>query len=113
MLTQEQIQERLNAEYPHGINLRYVDYRDSLDEHPDMIKAIIESDHDYINEQVDKWYDDGDTISEVMKEVFTEEERDEQDLRDDVSQRCRDHDNEDPMKQLIKNSYEPLCYYDT
>ncbi len=112
-LTQEQIHARLEAEYPHGVTMRYVDYNDSLSDSPDVMSAIIRGDHDYINEQIDRWYDDHDTISYVIKEVFTEEEQDQDDLYDIVSQRCRDHDNEDPMKQLIKNTNDPLAYYDT
>lgn len=112
-LTQEQIHARLEKEYPHGITLRYVDYRDSLDDHPDMMKAIIEWNIDYINDQIDSRRDDYDTINFVLNEYFTEEEREQDDLSDIVSDRCRNHNDEDPMDQLIKNSHSPLAYYDT
>ena len=113
MLTTEEINARLEAEYPYGITMRYVDYRDSLDDNPKVMQAIIEGDIDYINEQIDSRRDDSDTIREAMNACFTKEEREDQDIRDEVSERCRNHDDEDPMDQLIKNTGSVLAYYDT
>ena len=113
-LTKEEIIARLVKEYPNGVTLRYVDYRDDLDDNPDVMAAILRSDRDYVNDQIDKRYDDWTEIMWIIDQVFTSEEYSDNDtLHDVVSERCRDNDDSDPVKDLIRNTSDPLAYYDT
>lgn len=71
--TQEAIEQRLQTEYPRGVELYYVDYRDELSQ--EQIKDIFEGKEVDI---FDEWYVD-ETINEIINEVFSAEEQDDLD----------------------------------
>lgn len=113
-LTQEEIITKLNEHYPSWVCLRYVDYLDNLSENPDVMEAILQWDHDLINDKIDNRWDTRDTINQILEEVFPSDTHEHDDaLLDTVSNRCRENDDSDPMSYLIKNTNGPLAYYDT
>lgn len=113
-LTTTFVTEKLKAENPRGVELYYVDYRDELEE-DSIIQEILEKWYDENGEIFDNW-DTYDTIECIIKEAFTEEEyeviRNSDVLSDAARDRCRDNDQSEPMKDLIRHTSDQLCLVD-
>lgn len=112
-LTKEQAIEILEKEYPNGVDLVYVDYRDDIQD-PKTMQKILIGDHEELYDQ-DRM---NDAQHESINEIITKHFNDKYDeLSDEVTEairdRCREHDTSNPMKDLIKHTSDPLVAYDT
>lgn len=123
LLTKEEILKFL----PERTSLIYVDYRDSLDEHHDLIQECIhKGNFDALYESIDEWYRDAewDGITEYINEIRTaienhfdltefdaEEITDEyeDEIREAIYDRCDDN----LLKDLLRNTSDPIAHYDT
>lgn len=104
--------EWLKKEYPKGLELVYIDYRDcfeNMTKLQDVLKTGGDADIDW---QADAQYE---TVGEVIKNYQKEIKADE--ISDDVQEAMRDwmfeHDTSNPIKQLLKNTNDQLFYIDT
>jgi len=113
---------------PNSTSLIYVDYRDSLDEHPQLLQRCIhEGNRDALYEGIDDyWYQEAEWegVKEYQKELIkdiqkkyecSEEEaedyveQNEDDIIEEIYNRCDD----DTVKDLLRNTRNPICHYDT
>ncbi len=107
----------LENEYPHGIELIYIDYNDSIEDpkkreeilqKPEEAYEIIDG-NDWI---ADAQYATINYVTEKYKKTIETEE-----LTEEVSEAMRDwcfeHDTSDLVKDLLKNSRDEYMYYDT
>ncbi len=101
-ITLDQAIEMLKSEYPHGVELWYVDYRDNLSENTDLLVAIINQDHDTINESMMDMYHDCDYCTEIVNELFSD--FDIESIEQEIRDRLYENNTFEPMKQLIKNT---------
>lgn len=105
--TKEMIENCLEKENGDSVELQYVDYDDSFNESPEIIKNIIDGDYSHVYEIIEDWYDSYWSISYIVDETFTGEELDE--IQSSWLERvaidwCYDHNVSTPIKQLIKNT---------
>lgn len=101
----------LENEYPHGVELVYIDYRDELS--PEQLQEVLKngymSDEDWI----------GDSQHESINQIITEYEKAHNidELSDAASEAMRDwlydHDNSNPTKDLLHNTSRELFYIET
>lgn len=112
----------LEKEHPHGIDLVYIDYRDSFNEMKDKLNKAIQANDLYSiceDENNIEWFSDSEyaTIEEIMKDTFTDEEIDAWNEKwedmETVKQWFYDHDTSDPIKDLMKNTGKQFFFYDT
>jgi len=97
MKTEEAI-EKLKAEYPNGVELRYVDYRDCIDDSKTQNEIVKTGWAD----SVEDWYDDWESIQYIIKEVFTEDERVEIAQDDELDQAIKDWMYENDTSDVMK-----------
>lgn len=102
--TQEAIEQRLQTEYPRGVELYHVDYRDELSQ--EQVKDIFYGKDIDIFEDWDVY----ETIDYIVNEVFTEEEQEELDAdtgdrRTIAENWIYNNDKSDPYKQLCNNTW--------
>lgn len=109
----------LENEYPHGVELIYIDYRDSFDESKDNLNRAIQANdlsQVWDDEPMD-WFGDAEyeTIEYILKDKFTSEELENWD--GDEQQQLHDwlfeHDTSKPAEELLKNTGNKLFFYDT
>lgn len=101
-ITIEQAIEILKAEYPHGVELWCVDYRDDLSENTDLLVAIINKDHDKIDESIMNMYDNYDYCTEIIGDLFGDFDTEE--IEQEIRDWLYENDTFSPMRQLIKNT---------
>lgn len=116
--TIEEALKHLENEYPHGVDLIYIDYRDSFSDNlKDLNTAIQANDLHSIHDENGDWMWEAQTesIDYILKEQFTEEELElwDTDERNELEQWLQGHDTSDPTKQLLKNTNNQLFFYDT
>ena len=122
-VTLEQITELL----PEKTSLVYVDYRDSLDEHTDLIQKCVHANNfDALYEKEDEWY--GESAYQSIKDYTKQLRKDlrakydlskseakelieeyEDAIKDVIYSRC----NDDTIKDLLRNTSGPISHYDT
>lgn len=105
----------LKKEYPNGVELHYIDYRDSLDEHPNLLTAIIQGNTDTVHETIRDWYfDDRDSLDYCMKEALGEDyqEKLSEEEQQEAIDRLRDNDKSDIYKDLLRNTSNQVFAYD-
>ena len=107
----------LESEYPRGIDLIYIDYRDSIED-PKKREEILQTPEEaYEIIDGNSWTGDAqyETINEIEKNYKNKIEAEE--LTEEVSEAMRDwcfeHDTSDPVKDLLKNTRDEYMYYDT
>jgi hypothetical protein len=106
----------LEAEYPRGLDLYYVDYRDSLDDNPKIMMQLV---RDGYSEKLDESmldYDNSYTFDEIEKNYLASlEDVDEisDDLREYIRDWCYEHDTSDYQKDLLRNTGAQLFFIDT
>ena len=102
----------LETEYPHGIELIYIDYRDSYEDMNKLQDIIRGNDENDFEWQADAQWE---SISEVLKNYIQEIEADE--LSDETQEAMKDwlygHDTSNPTKDLLKNTGKKLFYIET
>jgi hypothetical protein len=121
--------EQVKALLPDKIELVYVDYHDSLDEHLDKIEeAINDQTEEVLWELTDDWYLDAryDGIDYHIKEeliprIASEFDIEDDDMIDDIIEKNRDditytlqeRDTSYPLQDLLHNTTDPIMYYPT
>lgn len=108
----EEAIEKLKSEYPRWVELTYVDYRDCIEDCKQQDEIVKTGYLDSVDDRYDKY----ESIEYIIKEVFTDEEqgyiRDDDELKQSIVDWCYDNDTSNPMKQLIKNTWKVLMFYD-
>jgi len=122
-ITLQDIIDLLDKKY----ELIYVDYRDSLDDSLDKIQDCIHKQQwDSLYETTDEWFWESqdnsidyikkELISEICREYETERYEAEEILEkywEDVREVIYERDISNPIKDLIRNTSEPVMFYDT
>jgi len=105
-ITLEEAKKRLEPTYA----LVYVDYRDSI-ESPDQLAEIVATGFcDSIDDN--NWIGDQsyDSATEIIKQEFADV--DTADIEDELRSEVYDRDRSTPLDDLIKNTCDPVMYYD-
>lgn len=122
-ITQEEIKELL----PSRVSLYYVDYRDSLDDHHDIIQKCVSEGNKYaLWEATDDWLEGGsyesesyykkELIKDIARKYDIEEDEAEELLEeheDFIRETIWDRDDSDVCKDLLRNTSEFVAHYDT
>lgn len=110
----------LEKEYPHGIELIYIDYNDSFDNDKEALNRIVQEND--INEAWEEgdpsWFPDAqyETMDNVLEEHFTQEEIEawrENNDDDEIRDWFWNNDTSKPAEQLLRNTRSQLWFYDT
>jgi hypothetical protein len=104
--------EWLSNEYPRGVELVYVDYRDCFEDIGQL--------QDVLKGENDDFFDQGDDGSyESMQQIVRNyhEVKDCESVSDEVSEAMHEwlqnHDTSNPIKELLKHTGRQLCYIET
>lgn len=101
--------EKLENEYPNGLDLVYIDYNDELCDAWGMENILkrwyFEDEPDRIWDCQSYWVDC------VFDEHFKDEELDDE-TKEAIRDRCYEHDTSTPEKDIIKNTRKKLMIYD-
>jgi hypothetical protein len=123
-LTLENVKKLLNKKY----ELVYIDYRDSLDESlPEIQQAIQSQDYSFLDNAIDEYWpmESRDSsidyiLNELKDEISREFEIEEEDAeffiddnREELSLEIEERDESDPLGDLLRNTNNPVCFYDT
>lgn len=117
MLTPQIIIKRIKTEYPKGVDLIYVDYRENLNDEHEKLEELATT--GFVNEMIDfntladNQYE---TIKELAKQLFSEEElieiRNNDELTEALHTTFLEMDTSTPEKDLLKNTNRQYFYYD-
>jgi len=108
--------EKLQTNYPRGVDLVYVDYRDTFDENHDRMETLATTGNvgDFDDDFVDSEYD---SMDYILKETFDSEEVDQikadEDLHEAFRSWCWEHDKSNPIADILKNTGRRFFFYDT
>ena len=109
----------LKEQYPHGVDLVYIDYCDSIESAGDREKIL---------QAPDEWWDilDGDgwifdnkfqAVDTIVREYSERGEGEAYEITDETRDAMQDwlidHDTSNPIKDLLKNTGREYMYYDT
>lgn len=120
-ITFEQVKELI----PEMVSLYYVDYRDSFDNHMELIQDCIhEGNHDALYEKTDEWFlaaDDREYyLKELTKDLAKRYELEDDDAEeivkhylDEIMEVLWDRDDSTPVKDLLSNTREESMFFDT
>jgi len=122
-ITWEEIKDLI----PKRTSLTYVDYRDSLDEHTELISECIKAGNDdAIYEKSWEWFNEQEweSVQEYVKQVKSDIESrfdlgsDEaediiEQFRDQIEDTIRNNDDSDVLKDLWRNTSDQTMFYDT
>lgn len=112
---------------PKWVSLTYVDYRDDLDDHPQLLsKCIKDNSLDPLFEEEWTWFDEQrwESLQEVLKELkndlidtydIDEDEADDivQEYDDYLRDEIYNRDDSSPVDDLLRNTRELVVFYDT
>lgn len=107
--------EAVTKEYPRGVDLVYIDYRDELDN--EQCQEVIRNGYSEILDNAD-WMADTqwESVSDIIRELAKNEEFEdfEDEMREDDSLReaIYDLDTSDPMKSLLHNTRKKAMFYE-
>jgi len=122
-ITFEQIKKLL----PKTTSLYYVDYRDSLDDHQELLQQCI-SDNDFcpLWEAIDEWFIDSpchafkylnkELASDMVNEFNIDDDEAEElieEYRDELQDHYYSVDDSDVLKDLLRNTASLITHYDT
>jgi hypothetical protein len=122
-ITWEQVKELL----PESVSLYDVDYRDSLDDHADLLQECIqERCKDTLYEKIDEWYIDSPHYAfeyydkEIQKDIeraFDVDSDEAEEIFEEYREEIRDvlynRDDSDVIKDLLRNTRDFAMFYDT
>jgi hypothetical protein len=116
-LTRKEVIKRIKKEYPQGVELVYVDYNDSFNDNKELMEELANTGYvDSLFEQ--NWTSDSqwETIQELTKQIFTEEEIEQIDNDDELAN-AKDEtfyelDTSDVDKGMLKNTSRRFFFYD-
>jgi len=104
----------LRDEYPNGVDLVYIDYRDSFDENLEALQKYLAEGY---RESEMEWFGDAesDEVHNITEKYRREVEADE--LSDEVEEKMRDFlyssNTSDPARAMLKNTGRKLFYVET
>jgi hypothetical protein len=110
LLEESDVENWLENEYPRGVDLIYIDYRDVLS--ADDIQEVIKN--GYLEN--DMWMNDAqyDSIYELKNRCEEELEGEMSEEAEEVFKEwCFEHDTSNPLKDLLKNSGSHLFFVET
>ncbi len=100
-------------------SLTYCDYRDNLDDHDELIQAIVNTENgiDLLYEESIDWNMDqqeGESVHAIMKELMTEEELEKltDREREEIETAIYDRRDDDYCKEVLDNTSPRYFYYD-
>ena len=101
---------------PNSVNLYYVDYRDDLSEHSDLLEETLRKNSlDPICEKVSDWLAEDSITDGYIDEIRTAMEDEGYELTDDDEEEIRDwlyeKDTSDPVSDLLKNTGKLSMFY--
>jgi len=117
-LTPETIRARLQAKYPHGVDLVYINYDDRIEDTGTIEEVITTGYAESFFEAHFEWVAEAQwqSIECVTDETFTTEEceeiADNDALRDAINDWCYEHDRGTPLEDLAKNTGDVWLFYD-
>jgi len=110
---------------PKKVDLVYVDYQDSLDNHKELIQQCLrKGSKDLLYEKIDEWFDDArwEGMLEIKKQLRSDLEKPypdgdidevmelyEQEIEDIIYSR----DESTPVKDILRNTSDIVCFADT
>jgi hypothetical protein len=101
---------------PSSVYLYYVDYRDSLDEFPELVnRCIVNNDLQPIDEEIFEWWPCPEQyyLDDIEKEMMNEGLHDEFiEHLDEIREWLWEHDESTPVSDLLRNTREISVYYD-
>lgn len=101
---------------PSYVDLYYIDYRDDLSAQPKLLNECIAKNNFYpISEKLDEWWDFPEKyyLDEIRKEMINDDMEEEFDEHyDEIRDWLWEHDESDPVHDLIRNTSTLACYYD-
>jgi len=104
----------LEAEYPLGVELTYVDYRDCYEDMEQLQRVLKDEIEDINDWEADAQYE---SIREIKKQYSESEDGEAFEISDEVEEAMSDwlfeHDTSDPIQQLLKNTGSKLMYIET
>lgn len=111
---------------PKTVTLHYVDYRDSLDEHLDIIQeCLTNKNKDALYEKIDEWFIDDYSGMEYVKEELAKDMQEAFDIDEDeaaelleeyiylIEDAIYERDDSSILPDLLKNTHEPALFIDT
>lgn len=107
--------EWLEKEYPKGIELNYVDYRDYIEDAKKREELLQNPDDAYEILNCYDWLADeqSNSINEIERQYLNENPELTEEERDKFQEWCIEHDTSDVISELIKNCPSEYMYYDT
>lgn len=101
----------LKSEYPRGVDLIYIDYRDNLS--AEQLQEVIKN--GYMEDESWLWDSQYDTINEIIANYRKENDIDtiEQEVIDEMRDWLTENDTSTPTKDLLKNTRNHLFYFET
>ena len=108
--------KRIEKYMPSYVHLYYVDYRDNLRDNTDLLQSCITKNNLYpLSENVFDFWDYPECyyyeeIRKAMREDGIEDLFDE--LRDEIDEYLYEHDDSDPVRDLLRNTGDVTCFYD-
>lgn len=109
----EEAIEWLKSEYPHGLDLIYVDYNDQYHDMTSLQRLLKEG----WEANDEDWQGDADweTRNQVKENYKKEMETDEisEEVSEGMDEWLWDHDTSNPTKDLLRNTGRKLCYINT
>lgn len=124
-LVQNDVQEAikyLEKEYPRGVELIYIDYRDCIEDAKDREAILQDPDNAWEIMDSNNWTSESqwESIRYILDEYInslSKGQEDKVELSDEVVEAMREwlyeNDTSDPLKGLLKNTGNEYMYYDT
>lgn len=109
------MREELKKYMPSHVNLYYVDYRDDLRDHSELLqKCVDQNSLNPISEKVFNWWDypEGDYINDIEGQMRKDGLEISEEDRDEIWDYLNEHDESCPVEDLIHNTGQVTCYYD-
>lgn len=109
--------ERIIPYLPDYVSLYYVDYRDDLEGHMDLLqKCLSNNDDSPITEMIDCWWDypEGEYIREIenkMKDDYEDAHHIIEENIDEIREWLWDHDKSTPVEDLFRNTGGVSLFY--
>lgn len=112
----QHLENWLKSEYPHGLELYYVDRGDSLDDSTEIIMEIVREGYSEKLSDSMMDYDLSYTFDEIEKNYIDSlEDIDElsEEIKDYIREWCHEHDTSDYQKDILRNTSAQLFFIDT
>ena len=108
--------ERIKKHLPEHIELYYVDYNNNLNNHADLLQECVDANSlEPLSEFVYDWWESPtDYYTNEIRKAMVNDGLEElyKAYLDDIKDYLYDHDESDPVKDLLGNTGSVTCYYD-